>query len=264
MSRFRPRLTYANVMSSIAVFAVLGGGAYAGIDRKIRTADLQNRAVTAPKVANNAVTPRAIRNNAVRPRKIVNNAVRTRHIFDGAVSTEKIAQGAVTTDRIAQEAVTTDRIAPFAVEHARIADNAVIENKIADGAVTENKVSDAIATKGGNEPVREVGTAGNPAFGAGWTNFGGDFERVGFFKDQFGMVHLRGLANCNSGTTMFTLPQGYRPARTHYQNVATGAPSASGVNFLGRMSVLVNGNVQVFACGGGFTSLSNTQFRVDD
>jgi hypothetical protein len=31
MQRFRPRLTYANVMATIAVFAALGGGAYAAV-----------------------------------------------------------------------------------------------------------------------------------------------------------------------------------------------------------------------------------------
>jgi hypothetical protein len=31
MHRFRPRLTYANVMSTIGVFAALGGGAYAAV-----------------------------------------------------------------------------------------------------------------------------------------------------------------------------------------------------------------------------------------
>jgi hypothetical protein len=35
MHRFRPRLTYANIMASIAVFVALGGGAYAAVSASI-------------------------------------------------------------------------------------------------------------------------------------------------------------------------------------------------------------------------------------
>jgi hypothetical protein len=35
MHRFRPRVTYANVMASIAVFVALGGGAYAAVSAAI-------------------------------------------------------------------------------------------------------------------------------------------------------------------------------------------------------------------------------------
>jgi hypothetical protein len=90
-----------NVVGFVALFVALGGGAYATHTHKMGTQDLQNRAVTAPKMANNAVTPRAIRNNAVRPRMIVNNAVRTRHIFEGAITTPLIADGAVTGAKLA-------------------------------------------------------------------------------------------------------------------------------------------------------------------
>jgi hypothetical protein len=58
--RFRPHLTYANVMSTIAVFAVLaGGGAYAASKLKknsVTTSKIRNGAVTGPKVAANTLT----------------------------------------------------------------------------------------------------------------------------------------------------------------------------------------------------------------
>jgi hypothetical protein len=53
--RIKPRLTYANVVSTIALFVVLGGGAYATIDRKIGPRDLRKGAVTTPKIKKQAV-----------------------------------------------------------------------------------------------------------------------------------------------------------------------------------------------------------------
>lgn len=48
------------------------------------------------------------------------------------------------------------------------------------------------------------------SFGSGWTGVG-----VGYTKDLFGMVHLRGLLSIAAGAddTAFTLPSGFRPAQ---------------------------------------------------
>jgi hypothetical protein len=50
MSAFRRRLTYANVMSTIAVFGVLGGGAYAA--GQIGSRDIQNNSIHSRDVKN--------------------------------------------------------------------------------------------------------------------------------------------------------------------------------------------------------------------
>ncbi len=68
--RLRHRLTYANVMSTIAVFGVLaGGGAYAA--------------------------------STIGPEDIKTNAVRSPHIKSGEVKTPDLANGAVTTGKLA-------------------------------------------------------------------------------------------------------------------------------------------------------------------
>jgi hypothetical protein len=64
MSRIRPHLTYANVMSTIAVFGVLAGGsAWAAL--KIDTNQIEKGAVTAKKLHKNAVTTKKIKDDAV-------------------------------------------------------------------------------------------------------------------------------------------------------------------------------------------------------
>ncbi len=57
--RFRPRLSYANVMASIAVFLVLGGGAYAATalpKNSIGAKQLKNGSITAAKLSASAKT----------------------------------------------------------------------------------------------------------------------------------------------------------------------------------------------------------------
>jgi hypothetical protein len=64
MSRIRPHLTYSNVMSTIAVFAVLAGGS-AWAASKIGTSQIRKGAVTAKKLHNGAVTTAKIKDGAV-------------------------------------------------------------------------------------------------------------------------------------------------------------------------------------------------------
>ncbi len=77
------------------------------------------------------------------------------------------------------------------------------------------------------EGWHEVGTAGEPVFatapacapGTCWRNHGSPYTSVGFYKDPFGVVHLRGAIECNAPNfcdapeefLMFTLPESYRP-----------------------------------------------------
>ena len=62
---------------------------------------------------------------------------------------------------------------------------------------------------------RLVGAKHQPAFGTGWSNTGAPFQVAGFYKDQGGVVHLRGDVLGPPGVrrewTVFTLPTGYRP-----------------------------------------------------
>ena len=74
MKRVRKRLTYANVMSSIAVFLVLGGATAIAADQlgknSVGKKQLKANSVTAAKIKKNAVTGAKIKNGAVTGAKI--------------------------------------------------------------------------------------------------------------------------------------------------------------------------------------------------
>jgi len=68
MRSIRKRITYANVMSSIAVFIVLGGAAFAASKlpkKSVGTPQLKANAVTTAKIKKNAVTSKKIKDGAV-------------------------------------------------------------------------------------------------------------------------------------------------------------------------------------------------------
>src|SRR5437763_9470331 len=54
MRRFRPRISYANVVSTLALVLALGGVSYAAV--KISGTNIKDRTVTAKKIKKNALT----------------------------------------------------------------------------------------------------------------------------------------------------------------------------------------------------------------
>jgi hypothetical protein len=80
------------------------------------------------------------------------------------------------------------------------------------------------------------------------------YNPPGYFKDSFGIVHLRGLVQ-NGGGTIFTLPVGYRPAYRELQAVQTWN------NTIGRLDVHTDGQVIMQQGNNGWFSLDGVTFR---
>ncbi|HEX6688369.1 MAG TPA: hypothetical protein VF085_06855 [Solirubrobacterales bacterium] len=155
MKQVRRHLTYANVMSSLAVFLILGGATAFAAVQKIGANEIKANSIKTGKIVKEAVVSGKIKNGAVIEGKI----------GDGAVTTNKLADNAVTTGKIADNAVTTGKLADNAVTTGKIADNAVTTEKILNDAVTGDKVKEstlgtvpsaAIATKLSNVFVVKV------------------------------------------------------------------------------------------------------------
>ncbi len=107
MQAIAKRLTYANVVSTLALFLVLAGGAaYAAkVGKKsVGPSQLKANAVTTAKIKANAVTTRKIKKNAVANGKIKNGAVESAKIADGSVTRTDLAEATLPFSRIVQEA----------------------------------------------------------------------------------------------------------------------------------------------------------------
>lgn len=142
----RPR--YADVAATLALFFALGGTAYAAT---IGTSDIQNGAVTTPKLAAEAVT------NV----KIADGAVTTPKLHDGAVTSSKLGTDAVTTTTIQDGAIANSKLAPTSVTTGKLADSAVTGSKLANGAVTRSKLANGAV--GSNQIASGAVTHGNLA-----------------------------------------------------------------------------------------------------
>lgn len=98
LKRIRTKLSYANVMATIAVFMVLTGIGFA-------VAALPKKSVGKRQLKNGAVTSKKIRKNAVIASKIKTGAVGRSEIASGAVNTGKISNQSVTRAKIADSAI---------------------------------------------------------------------------------------------------------------------------------------------------------------
>jgi len=148
MKRFLPRLTYANVIASLALFIALGGAAVA--------AGLPKNSVGPKQIKRGAVTAKALRSKAVRSGKIAPkavtagklgpNAVLPGNLGPGIINTSKIAASAVTAEKIRNNVVTTNKLSNKAVTAAKIAEKGVATGNLAEGAVTTGKLADGAVT----------------------------------------------------------------------------------------------------------------------
>jgi hypothetical protein len=98
LTRLRSKLSYANVMATIAVFMVVTGVGFA-------VAALPKKSVGKKQIKNGAVSGKKLHKNAVTAPKIKSGAVGRSEIASGAVNTGKISNQSVTRSKIADSAI---------------------------------------------------------------------------------------------------------------------------------------------------------------
>jgi hypothetical protein len=147
VSQIRKRLTYANVMSSIAVFLVLGGAT----------------AFAASSLGKNTVGSKQLKKNAVTAAKIKNASITTSKIKGGAVTGAQIANGAVTGAQIANGAVTGAKVNLGSLGKVP---SAVTADSAATATNATNATNAGNANTVGGNVVRAINFAVDPAVGA--------------------------------------------------------------------------------------------------
>jgi hypothetical protein len=100
LAGFRPRLTYGNVVGTLALFIALGGTAWAVAANSVGTSQLKNSAVTSPKLANGAVTTPKLAKGAVTASKVGNKSLTGAQINAATLGTVPDASHATNSDRL--------------------------------------------------------------------------------------------------------------------------------------------------------------------
>ena len=176
------------------------------------------------------------------------NSVGTKQLKNGAVTETKIGDGAVSAGKISSSAQSALRSGP------------------AGGALAGSYPNPRLAPP---EQIHEV-TSFSPCDDAThWQNHqdvNPNFPRVGFFRDPFGIVHLRGAVSCPglvpvNMTSIFSLPAGYTPPLAEIFTAAGAAGPAE-------VQVTSNGNVIFQGLGAnpgadGFLTLDGISFRCE-
>lgn len=224
--RLRSKLTYSNVVSTICLFIVLGGGAYA-----------------ASQLPKNSVGTKQLKNKAVTGAKVKDNSLTGANINESSLGTVPKATSADTAGS-AGKAADADKLGGVgASAYVKGAD------AVGGSALAGTYASPTLKPA---EAIHQVGTAGNPAFEAckGATPFwvsppSPTVERVYFYRDPYGMVHVGGSAKCaeppENGHNFFTLPAGFRPA--NQLDFATDqSAGAGGTEVLGNGRVVFSGS----------------------
>lgn len=143
----RKRLTYSNVIATMALFAALGGVAVAaGLPKNsVGPAQIKRGAVTAAKIRKQAVTSAKLAPGAVTIGKLGPNSVGPGNIGNGAVTSAKLGEGSVIAKTIKNSVVTTNKLNKEAVTTEKLANEAVSTAKLGKESVTLGKLSSEVA-----------------------------------------------------------------------------------------------------------------------
>jgi len=132
----RQRLTYANVMSTIAVFLVLGGGA------AMAATQLAKNSVGSKQLKKNAVTAAKIKKGAINSAKVADGSLTGVDVADGSLGGGDIADMAIGTAKLGDNAVNTAKLSDNAVNSAKVQDKSLKGGDIADGSITGTQISE--------------------------------------------------------------------------------------------------------------------------
>jgi len=190
LNQLRKRLTYANVMSSIAVFLMLGGATALAASKKINGNRIKAGTIKTGKFAKEAVKTGKIAQQAVTESRIADGAVTTNKLADNAVTESKIADNAVTTNKIANEAVKAEKLAGESVTNTKIAANAVTQGKIAGASVGSPQLKGISVVSATSAKVANGTSIGVTATCPSGQVIAGGFETEGVGADKWAVKRL--------------------------------------------------------------------------
>jgi len=176
----RGRLTYSNVVATLALFIALGGASYAAI-----------------KLPRDSVTKKQIKEDAVRASELAPDSVDSGNLVDGGIEGSDIANGAVTGDDLSTGSVGA----------AAVADNTLGPDDLANNSIGP---ADLASEQGAIGPTLLPCDPGGPV---PWAIGGG--SPPGYWMDARRIVHLQGSVACpgdaTEGGAIFSMPQAFRP-----------------------------------------------------
>ena len=260
LRKLRPHLTFANVASGLALFLVLTGGTAMAVDGSLPGQDT----VGTLDIINGEVTGDDLKADSIGSTKIINGQVKNQDLGAGASNTNTIQDAGVWGVDVKDGSLDGDDVANDSLTGADI-DESTLADLVAP---PEDWVAVDPATEGLDRCVAESGVFCTP--GAVWRNYGSGLATAAFYKDPFGVVHLKGVVQLSnlSGvynedlhqSTILRLPVGYRPeTRRIFPTVGESLGTPNVQVAPGRVDVAPDGSVVLIRdCAGPATGCSAT------
>ena len=142
-----------------------------------------------------------------------------------------------------------------------VADNDlfIVEDNADTKKITKNNLKEALGVNSKANKTQEGWT--EPTLLNGWVNFGGSDPTAAYYKDEFGVVHLKGQIKSGTitdGTFLFTLPSGYGSSKNMQFPLFVKSPISFG-------TLSINGyNVRIFdVTANDAVYLNDISFRAD-
>jgi hypothetical protein len=159
------RLTYANVMATIAVFLVLSGGTAVALSG--------SNTVFSDDIVNGEVKADDIGSNAVRSGKIIDGGVQSVDILDGAVGSPDILDGAVGNNDVRKSAITSGKVQDESLTGADVNESSFGPVPDAAHATNSDQLGGVAATDFQRRAVFPISEDLTGTFGGGFgdTNF---------------------------------------------------------------------------------------------
>ena len=147
LKKIRQRLTYANLMSSIAVFLMLGGATAIAAKtvlpkNSVGPKQIKKNAVNGQKIADGSVTAAELADAAVTLAKLADNSVDGAKLVDGSVSSADLADASVTLAKLAANSVDSSKVVDESLTAADLGPNSVNSSEIATNAVQAPEIAD--------------------------------------------------------------------------------------------------------------------------
>jgi hypothetical protein len=139
----RPHLTYANVVATLSLFLVLGGGT------ALASYVVSSNRQIAPNAISGHKPPKGKHAN------IIKGSVNSADLALATIGTGRLANGAVTAPKIASGAVTNPKLAANSVTGINVLDGSLTGQDLQNGSITTDNVGQGFLTQaGGNRALR--------------------------------------------------------------------------------------------------------------
>ena len=184
---------------------------------------IQSGAVTNDKLADGAVGLSKLADGSIGPTKINENAIENRHIAPASIGKGKIGAAAVEKGNIAAAAVEKGNIALSAVEQENIAASAVGGEQIGENSIQARHLDSSVF----NMVWFKVPLTNS------WRDDGPGLpmnaNKVGYFKDPIGIIHLTGIVTGGTSPIILKLPVEDSPENREFHFAFTSDGNVAGI-----------------------------------